>query len=383
MFGKRLSALRDAFGITQETVAKVLNVAQEAVSKIENEKRSLSSLEVFKLSRAFDVPIGYFFGEIEIGQLGQVYFRSSSSLIEEDKAKIPILKTIANHLYDIDEVLKLQNPGINRSYRPETERTDFIRQVAIEERRLLGFDECEPIRNLGELLISYGIKILLPVLEFSVNGLFLALNNDRFLIVINSDNPPSKRNFTLAHEYGHFLMHRGGNFQSICTGLENPDKLQFKEKTADIFSAEFLMPQKSLENIDINEESLALYMHNYSVSREALIYRLATFGKITPTQKEFFLTQFKPTEILTRLGLFPEEVSWYINSQKNKRLSLKERLKRKQLNSTEIISSDFRAAVFKAYERGLITYSKVANYLLIDESELKNVLKKKEEVYEF
>lgn len=383
MVAHRLSALRKALGITQEKVAELLNITQDMVSKIENDKRTLSSLEVFKLSKALDIPIGYFFGEIELNQLNQVCFRASSSLGDFDKAKIPAIRRLANNMYDIEEVLKNEIRGINRSYKINSNYLENICQIALEERKLLGFDDQEPIKNLESILISHNIKIIKPVLDFSVNGLFVALSSDRFLIVINSDNPPSKRNFTLGHEYGHYLMHRNGSFQAICTGLEYPEMLSIDEKIANIFSAEFLMPKKSFKNFSPNEESFALYLHKYGVSREALLYRLISLGIVNQQQKEYFQDQFKPIEVLLRLGLFPEETEWYSTSNKNRKLMPKDRLKRKQLKLTDLISDNFKALVFEAYERGLITYSKVADYLFIDENELKNILQKKEEVYEF
>jgi Zn-dependent peptidase ImmA (M78 family)/DNA-binding XRE family transcriptional regulator len=383
MLGKRLNELRKALDINQKQVASLLSVTQETISKIENEKRSLSSFEVFKLSKALDIPIGYFFGEIELNQLGQIYFRASSSLNDIDKAKIPILKRLANNMYDIEEVLKNEVKGIARNYKVENNRIEDIRRIAIEERRLLGFDDLEPIKNLERLLTSYNIKVLTPVLDFAINGLFIALSNDRYLIAINSDNPPSRRNFTLGHEYGHYLMHRSGSFQAICTGLENPDKLSGYEKMANIFSAEFLMPIKSFNRFTRNEEAFALYLHKYGVSREALVYRLVNLGLINQEQKEYFQNQFKPIEILLRLKLFPEETGWYSTSKKNRKLMPKERQKRKQLNLSDLISNDYKATVFQAYERGLITYTKAAEYLFLNETQLNGIIPRKELSYEF
>jgi Zn-dependent peptidase ImmA (M78 family)/DNA-binding XRE family transcriptional regulator len=383
MFGKKLSELREVLNISQKQVASILNIAQETVSKIESGKRALSSYEIFRLSKELSTPIGYFFGEVELNSLPAIRLRAADALCENDRKKIAILKKIANSYYDIDLVLKKNIRSLRRIYSIATNERVAIAEIALEERTQLGFDDISPIKNLNEILMSNGLKVIQPILEFAINGMFLPLNDNRFLIVINSDNSPAKRNFTLAHEYGHYLIHRNTITESICINLGNPEKLMDQERVADQFAVEFLIPVHSFDNFRLNEESFALYMHNYKVSREALTYRLYNLGKINDSQKRFLLGKdFHPIDILARLKLFNEEVSWFNESKKVKRLSPEARRLRKHLNATDIISSDYRAAVVEAYEKGVITYKKAAEYLFVDEIGLSKIISEKERNYE-
>jgi len=62
-FGKRLSAMRKAAGLSQEEVAKALGIPQRRFSYYEREARFLPSNLVQPLARILGVPITEFLGE--------------------------------------------------------------------------------------------------------------------------------------------------------------------------------------------------------------------------------------------------------------------------------------------------------------------------------
>jgi Zn-dependent peptidase ImmA (M78 family) len=279
-------------------------------------------------------------------------------------------------------VLKRSTDTILRKYDVEDIDIDVIRNIALEERRIFGFNDQEPIPNLFELLASHSIKILNPILEFNIHGIFLSLRTDRYLVIINKDNSPSVRNFTLAHEYGHYLFHREKSFNQVSKNLENPDLLRHKEKIANIFAIEFLMPLRSFDNLKISDKTISLYMHNYKVSRQALIYRLANLGIINDDDKEYYLNDFIPIEALKKLKIDSPEVKWFDNANKIKKKPPAARERRKKINIADLLSDKYKTAVIEAYERGLIAYRKVADYLFMDEKELVEIVEKKEDAYE-
>jgi len=385
MFGERLKELRKKIGLKQAQVAEVLGLKQDAISKIEKNSRNLTSFEIFKLSKEYDIPIGFFYGEINLDDVLEVHLRATEQLKQKDKEKIPILKKIANKYYDIEDVLGQRDETILRRYSVNSDQFSKIREIALEERRILGFNESEPITNLEEILRSYGIKILQPLLDFSINGIFLTLDIDRFLIIINNENSPSMRNFTLAHEYGHYLLHRGNDFNIVTKNIDSPAHFLDKEKTANLFAAEFLMPEKSLDNFKnfrISEESATLYLQRYKVSRSALIFRLDNLNLIKQEDKMYYLDNYKPIEALKKLGLYSGEVEWNKRSNEIKKLPRKKREERKKFNTHRFLSVDYKDKVQSAYERGLITYNKMADYLFISIDELKEKIKPQEVFYE-
>ncbi|UCE65353.1 MAG: ImmA/IrrE family metallo-endopeptidase [Candidatus Zixiibacteriota bacterium] len=382
MFDTKLKELRKELGLKQTEIALVLGISQDIVSKIENNRRVLTSYEIYKLSQTYDVPIEFFFEKFNLTKYREVSFRATEELKDSDRKKIPKLKQIGNKFYDIEEVLKRSADTILRKYDVKDIDIEVIRNIALEERKIFGFNDQEPISNLFELLTSYSIKILSPILEFNIHGIFLSLSADRHLIIINKDNSPAIRNFTLAHEYGHYLFHREKSFNQVSKNLENPDLLRHKEKIANIFAIEFLMPIRSFDNLKISDETISLYMHNYKVSRQALIYRLANIGIINYDEKEYYLNEFMPIEALKKLRIDSPEVKWFENASKIKRKTSADRERRKKMNVADLLSDKYKTAVIEAYEGGLITYSKVADYLFLKEKELEKIVEKKEVAYE-
>jgi Zn-dependent peptidase ImmA (M78 family)/DNA-binding XRE family transcriptional regulator len=365
MFGKKLKELRSGFKVTQTVIAHDLGINQDIVSKIENDKRTLTSLEMFKLSKKFDIPIGFFFGEVNLKKFLHIHFRATEDLKGQDQKKIPLLKEIARKQYDIEDVLKIKHDRILRKY--PINKLDYIkiRDVALAERKILGFDNKEPIRDLLGLLRSQGIKILEPILEYAVNGMFLTLDDIRFLIIINEDNSPAVRNFSLAHEYGHYLFNRGDAFNIISKNIEKWEDLGQKETIVSVFAAEFLMPEQSL----------------------ALIFRLKNLNQISNGQMQHYLSSkhFKPIEALKKLeklGMKSDEVKHYELSNAIGKWPEAKRKKRKRIDAKAILSSEYKRMVLAAYERGLITYRKVADYLFLDVDELKKIVAEKEVTYE-
>lgn len=114
---------------------------------------------------------------------------------------------------------------------------------------------------------------------------------NRTVIYINSEQPPNRQRFTLAHELGHFILHKDmkafvdGKKTQILLRSKQGEKSQ-KEVEANCFAAALLMPAKGVESqykiLKKNEnfEGMALVELSliYSVSIEAMGYRLMNLG---------------------------------------------------------------------------------------------------------
>lgn len=88
------------------------------------------------------------------------------------------------------------------------------------------------------------------------------------------DNPKVKRNFTLCHELGHFILdHEGAYFAESVDNQED-----ILEREANIFSAVVLMPDiVLLSKIYYNCEAFHQVQNSLEVSKQALFFRLLEF----------------------------------------------------------------------------------------------------------
>ena len=88
------------------------------------------------------------------------------------------------------------------------------------------------------------------------------------------DNPKVKRNFTLCHELGHFILdHEGAYFAESVDNQED-----ILEREANIFSTVVLMPDiVLLSKIYYNCETFHQVQNSLEVSKQALFFRLLDF----------------------------------------------------------------------------------------------------------
>lgn len=65
-FGRRLKEAREYLELSQDEVARELNVPRTAISLMESGQRKVEALELQKLARLYERPVGYFTGEITL-----------------------------------------------------------------------------------------------------------------------------------------------------------------------------------------------------------------------------------------------------------------------------------------------------------------------------
>src|SRR5205085_265575 len=80
-------------------------------------------------------------------------------------------------------------------------------RLAEQERRRLNLGVA-PVRSMIGLLEGEGVKVLLRPFgsKHPVSGAYFFSNDLGPCVLVNADDPPSRRRFTEAHEYCHFLV---------------------------------------------------------------------------------------------------------------------------------------------------------------------------------
>jgi Zn-dependent peptidase ImmA (M78 family) len=147
------------------------------------------------------------------------------------------------------------------------------------------------------LIRRQGISIARKHLADETSGfVYVDAKTDSTVIGLNVSHSKTRQRFTLAHELGHFLMHKtsGGHlhvdekdFFVRFRDKHSKDGSDQQEREANAFAAELLMPTSFLERdvkhlkdgVSISDEKAIRTMANrYGVSLQALLFRLGNLN---------------------------------------------------------------------------------------------------------
>lgn len=145
------------------------------------------------------------------------------------------------------------------------------------------------VRALAE---KEGVRVALEDLEDQVSGALLA-RDGQAVMAVNSNHPPRRQRFTMAHELGHRLLHwESGEATAFVDGSlsfrrdeRSKDGSLDVEREANAFAAELLMPRLEIEKwasqsaFDPHDEiALKKMCGLFGVSEAALLVRLSSLG---------------------------------------------------------------------------------------------------------
>ncbi len=146
--------------------------------------------------------------------------------------------------------------------------------------------------NIESIAKSRGILIKPYPLGDDVSGL-LAIENGKAVIGVNHTESKVRRRFTIAHELGHYELHREEGklfvdknfkmFRSQTSG--NTPHNQRLEQEANAFAAAILMPEALVKQeaakleFDLgSEEAIQILSKKFDVSSTAMCIRLSKLG---------------------------------------------------------------------------------------------------------
>ena len=102
------------------------------------------------------------------------------------------------------------------------------------------------------------------------------------------DNPVTKRNFTLCHELGHFILKHDGSY--FTESVDNQESIL--EREANVFSAIVLMPDiVLLSKVYYSSDSFQKVKEDLEVSKQALYFRLIDLLRVYRVDTESSIKQ--------------------------------------------------------------------------------------------
>lgn len=318
LVGQRLRDVRTHAGLSQAQVAAALDIPRSAVSLIESGERSLASTELAKLAQIFRWSVDdLLFGRADedseqIAGEGVVlqYFRASGTLDPASESWLSEAQELWRRYAAVESlVFGTQRWELPTYPVPPGAAYEQGERLAEHERRRLGLGPA-PIRSMVDLLEGEGIKVLF--LPFEANseasgGYFFSAELGP-CVVINQDELASRRRFTEAHEYCHFLVDREQIEGEICGQSRRREHFEMR---ANAFGAAFLMPTEGIDEAlmddgvdrgdELGPENVVHLMYRFGVSYQAILWRLLNLHWISAAERTR-LASVSPTVVAEQLG---------------------------------------------------------------------------------
>ncbi len=141
----------------------------------------------------------------------------------------------------------------------------------------------QPIK-LGKLAKEFGVKIKIAILGNNISGQ-ITKEDGLYIIRVNRYEAYERQRFTIAHELGHFLLHKeiidkqNGIKDNVLYRSGNPEIIEFQ---ANRIAADILMPLDQVRNIRDKynkkfeeKDVLEILAAHFRVSKSAMKIRLS------------------------------------------------------------------------------------------------------------
>ena len=318
ILGSRLQESRRARGLNQQDVADEMNLARTTVVAIEKGERRIKSDELIKFAKFYGRDVSKLLNRVSVAQDFVPQFRQKW---REDFSENPELEKVSFELQQFaEDYLELERiNGITRIELPSPQYNwkgsspeQAAEEIAMAERNRLGIGD-GPISNLRERLeMDIGLRIFYFPMPSLISGLFVYHDALGGCIGINSNHPRDRRNWSLAHEFGHYLTNR---YQTEITFLQEKRRQSANERLADAFAEIFLMPasglnrrfseiQRSTSTKGITMSEICHLANLYQVSVQALVIRLEKLRRFPiGTWDSLAAEGFKPRQAQQILGI--------------------------------------------------------------------------------
>lgn len=318
ILGNRLQESRRARGLNQQAVAEEMNMARTTVVAIEKGERRVNPDELIKFAKIYGRDVSKILDRVTVAQDFVPQFRQNW---REDFNETPDLERASFELQQFAEdyinlekingITRVENPSPQYNWKgalPE----QVAEEIATTERNRLGIGD-GPISNLRERLeMDIGLRIFYFQMPSAISGLFVYNDTLGGCVGINSNHPRDRRNWSLGHEFGHYLTTR---YQTEITFLQGKRRQSANERLADAFAENFLMPsgglnrrfseiQRSNSKNKITMAEICHLANLYQVSVQALVIRLEKLRRFPlGTWDTIAAEGFKPRQAQQILGI--------------------------------------------------------------------------------
>lgn len=361
ILGTKLKIARENIGITQDELAKAVNLSRKYISILEAGKRRPSLVTLIKFSDYLKKDLSYFLMEEE---------GAFAILHGYERMDRKTKRAINKFQKYCEEYLHLEAVTDHRPELAPVYTNISAERMAEEERGRLGLGN-EPIKDIFSLIELGGCHVIRQPFpeESTVSGVFIYLETEGAAFsLVNCTPPLGQQVFIAAHEYCHFLKDRHSG-----PIIDNPDIFideyvslyHPREQFAQTFANHFLMPPAKVEELiekDIRLKQLrfedVIYLKRYfGISSLAMMRTLRALGYLSSSK----FGEYQKNDS----DRFEETV--FGNLSEGKRLP---RRKRRVIHSAR-----FKRLAIDAYKKKKITSEKLSELLNQDKNKILSTIR--------
>ena len=272
---RQLIFAREYRGFSQTDLAtKIPGLSQSNLSKFEKGISTLSDDLIVRIIEFLDFPASFFNLKI-CNRVENPHYRKRVTINKKDVINIESSIRLIGYIIDqMTESLewpefKLSPLNIEDGYSPIT--------IASYTRKILGLGSTDPVKDICQILEKNGIIVVELDQIAKFDGASIKTDQGYPVIVVNRGLSNDRKRFTIAHELGHLIMHVLGDFP-IADYRDEKER----EKEADQFASEFLMPESEIKNslYNLKISSLAELKKYWLTSMASIIRRAYTLNCI-------------------------------------------------------------------------------------------------------
>lgn len=272
---------RQGLGLTQEQLASSSGITRQSIINYESAKTLPDSKILAALAKALGVTITDLLRSPQAG-LATFRFRSHTGFSQKPQFLTEVLRWLETYT-NLEKAVGLQ------PYLPESApvhqlegNQERIKEAAKRFRLCLGVGEA-PIANLFEVVEDLGLKVLRKhIADSGFFGVSACSDEQGAFVLINLGHEDGtisieRQLFTLAHEIGHLILHRG-EYQENLVEAGTKEEEKEREKVADYFASYLLMSDTEF-NRDYNQyHDVRSLKQHFRVSYKTVLYRLNELG---------------------------------------------------------------------------------------------------------
>ncbi|OKP99498.1 ImmA/IrrE family metallo-endopeptidase [Paenibacillus sp. P46E] len=316
--GDNLANLRIMHGYSRKQLSEKLGVTEQAVWQYENAYTSPKLQIVNELKRIFNVKSKYFYTEDMLARymtpvnidLMKIAYRSKIlNVISKTQAEakhVEYLDAFVNYItakvsLPTLKILKLRDEAIKYLNNSEDGRVAQINHVARLARERLDLVQSTN-DDLMFLIEKSGVFVFEKAIGEEIDAYSLWTQNDRpYIILGNMKRSAVRRNFDIAHELGHLLLHYRLEFANL-------DRKEHKmiENEANLFAGALLLPEDkfTMDMKDVvyitNPDDYLDLKKKWKTSLQVLGYRATQLGLMEPKDHRNFYAAMHRKKYLER-----------------------------------------------------------------------------------